>query len=245
MGFADRQDARRRPADRAPSRTIGSRVAEAARARAPAANEFERFCVPQNPIGVVVAVYRRRRQEDPRTRHLLIHLQDAGLATLLVDPAAAPGPGGRQNALDVAALGRRLLDTTARLHRQPGVAQLPVSLLAGGTGVAAAVWAAAEARTAIAAIVSHGGRPDLAGPRRLAALSAPTLLLVGAHDTAVLDLNRRARSHMRCESRLLAIPGAGHVFEGPRALTVADLTRDWLIGHLAWPRWPRPSDPRW
>ena len=94
------------------------------------------------------------------------------------------------------------------------------------------MWAAAEPGIDIAAVVSRGGRPDLARPR-LAAVTAPTLLIVGAHDEVVLDLNRRAQAELRCENDLAVVPGATHLFEEPGTLeAAAALARDWFISHM-------------
>ncbi|MGA2930712.1 MAG: phosphoribosyltransferase, partial [Acidimicrobiales bacterium] len=101
------------------------------------------------------------------------------------------------------------------------------------TGAGAALWAAAEPGSSIAAVVSRGGRPDLAGPK-LAQVRAPTLLIVGGRDEVVLELNRQAQSQMRCESRLVVVPGATHLFEEPGALQeVSRLAADWLLSHLS------------
>jgi len=97
---------------------------------------------------------------------------------------------------------------------------------------AAALWAAAEPGADIAAVVSRGGRPDLARPR-LAAVTAPRLLIVGGEDDVVLDLNRRAQALLRCENHLAVVPGATHLFEEPGTLDAAALARDWFITHLA------------
>ena len=103
-------------------------------------------------------------------------------------------------------------------------------------GAAAALWAAAEPAADIAAVVSRGGRPDLAGAR-LAEVDAPTLLVVGGADTVVLELNRRALAAMRCPARLAVVPGATHLFEEPGTLEqAADLACDWFLAHLAQPQ---------
>ena len=108
------------------------------------------------------------------------------------------------------------------------------------TGAGAALWAAAQPHAQIAAVVSRGGRPDLAGPR-LAAVTAPTLLIVGGQDHAVLDLNRQAKAQLRCENSLAVVPGATHLFEEAGTLqAAAELARDWFKGHLA--AQPRPEE---
>jgi pimeloyl-ACP methyl ester carboxylesterase len=111
-----------------------------------------------------------------------------------------------------------------------------IGYFGASTGAAAALWAAAEPGAGIAAVVSRGGRPDLARPR-LAAVTAPTLLIVGGQDEVVLDLNRRARAELRCENDLAVVPGATHLFEEPGTLdAAAGLARDWFLSHL--PRGP-------
>jgi putative phosphoribosyl transferase len=117
------------------------------------------------------------------------------------------------------------------------VAGLPVGYFGASTGAAAALWAAAEPDVDIAAIVSRGGRPDLAAPR-LEAVTAPTLLIVGGNDDVVLELNHQAHTRLRCENRLAVVPGASHLFEEPGTLqAAAALARDWFTSHLA----PRPQ----
>ncbi|HEX4817882.1 MAG TPA: alpha/beta hydrolase, partial [Nonomuraea sp.] len=126
-------------------------------------------------------------------------------------------------------LGERLREATAWLREQaPGVR---VGYFGASTGAAAALWAAAG-RDDISAVVSRGGRPDLAGPR-LESVTAPTLLIVGRRDEPVLDLNRAAQQRLRGESHLEVVPGATHLFEEPGALErVAELARDWFATHL-------------
>ena len=109
---------------------------------------------------------------------------------------------------------------------------LPVGFFGASTGAGAALWAAAEPGAEVAAVVSRGGRPDLAGAR-LSAVRAPTLLIVGDRDDAVVDLNRAAQAQLRCERDLAIVPGASHLFEEPGTLEqAARLARDWLVRHL-------------
>lgn len=133
----------------------------------------------------------------------------------------------------------RLVDVTRWLHVQPAMRDLRIGYFGASTGAAAALWAAAAPDADIAAVVSRGGRPDLAGPR-LATVTAPTLLIVGGDDDTVLDLNRRAQALLRCENRLEIVPGATHLFEEPGTLRqAAELARNWLVKNLT----PVPSDP--
>jgi putative phosphoribosyl transferase len=120
---------------------------------------------------------------------------------------------------------------TAWLRTVPGCAELPVGLFGASTGAAAALEAAAGDGQ-VRAVVSRGGRPDLAGPR-LADVRVPTLLVVGGEDGQVLELNRQARQRLRCVNRLAVVPGAGHLFEEPGTLEeAAALARDWFLEHL-------------
>jgi putative phosphoribosyl transferase len=139
----------------------------------------------------------------------------------------------RANVFDIGLLAWRLTEVTGWLRVQPRAAGSAVGYFGASTGAAAALWAAAEPGAGIAAVVSRGGRPDLARPR-LAAVTAPTLLIVGGDDEVVLDLNRRAQAELRCENHLAIVPGAGHLFEEPGTLAAAAaLARDWFASHLA------------
>ena len=115
---------------------------------------------------------------------------------------------------------------------RPDLAELPVGCFGASTGAAAALWAAADPGSRIVAVVSRGGRPDLAGSR-LGAVRAPTLLIVGGRDQVVLDLNRAAAGELRCEHRVEVVPGATHLFEEPGTLeAAADLAAGWFGRHL-------------
>jgi putative phosphoribosyl transferase len=134
---------------------------------------------------------------------------------------------------DIALLARRLAEATTWLRAQPSVKRTAIGYFGASTGAAAALWAAAEPGAGIAAVVSRGGRPDLARPR-LAAVTSPVLLIVGGDDQVVLDLNRRAQAELRCENDLAVVPGASHLFEEPGTLdAAAALARDWFVSHLA------------
>lgn len=139
----------------------------------------------------------------------------------------------RANVFDIGLLAGRLTEVTRWLCAQPGAGQAAVGYFGASTGAAAALWAAAERDAGISAVVSRGGRPDLARPG-LAAVTAPTLLIVGGNDDVVLDLNRRAQAELRCENQLAVAPGATHLFEEPGTLAAAAaLARDWFMRHLA------------
>lgn len=125
---------------------------------------------------------------------------------------------------------------SAWLGLEPLTAPLPLGLFGASTGAAAALQLAARDGSGIAAVVSRGGRPDLAGPTALPAVGAPTLLLVGGEDGVVIDLNRQALDALRCEKRLVIIPGANHLFEEPGTLeAVAAQAADWFVRHLGPP----------
>ena len=133
---------------------------------------------------------------------------------------------------DIGLLAGRLGEVTRWLRAQPRAAQPALGYFGASTGAAAALWAAAEPGAGIAAVVSRSGRPDLARPR-LAAVTAPTLLIAGGRDDVVLDLNRRAQAELRCENHLAVVPGATHLFEEPGTLdAAAGLARSWFISHL-------------
>jgi putative phosphoribosyl transferase len=139
----------------------------------------------------------------------------------------------RTNVFDVDLLADRLVSTTQWLRRRPEAHDLPIGYFGASTGAAAALMAAAELGEEIRAVVSRGGRPDLAASR-LGDVVSPTLLIVGGDDRTVLQLNRQARSMLRCPSELEVVPGATHLFEEPGALErVAALAAGWFARHLA------------
>jgi putative phosphoribosyl transferase len=177
-------------------------------------------------------------RESPRNRFVAEVLGKRGLATLLMDLLTAeeemtPGGGLR---FDVALLAERLLGACRWLASQPGMAALRIGYFGASTGAAAALLAAAEAPERCQAVVSRGGRPDLAGEAVLEAVRAPVLLLVGARDEPVEVLNRRALGRLGGEKKLVVVPGATHLFEEPGALeTVAELAAGWFERWLAAP----------
>jgi putative phosphoribosyl transferase len=129
-------------------------------------------------------------------------------------------------------LAGRLLAAMRWLREAPGTAALPLGYFGASTGAAAALWAAAEAQDEVGAVVSRGGRPDLAG-ERLALVGAPTLLIVGGADEVVLELNREAMRRLRCERELVVVPGATHLFEEPGTLdAMAVEAKRWFVQHL-------------
>jgi putative phosphoribosyl transferase len=172
-------------------------------------------------------------RRSPRNRFVADVLATAGLGTLLFDLLTAEEGQDRANVFDIGLLASRLGAVTRWVHDQPALAAARVGYFGASTGAAAALWAAAERGAEVAAVVSRGGRPDLAVPR-LAAVQAPTLLIVGALDDVVLGLNREAQRHLRCENQLAVVPGASHLFEEPGTLEqAAGLARDWFTRYLA------------
>ncbi|MFD9775513.1 phosphoribosyltransferase family protein [[Kitasatospora] papulosa] len=168
-------------------------------------------------------------RHSPRNRSVAAALNRAGLGTLLFDLLTPGEEVYRANVFDIGLLAGRLADTTDWLRRR---VPLPVGSFGASTGAAAALGPPAAADSGVGAVVSRGGRPDLAGAD-LSGVRAPTLLVVGGDDTTVIDLNRQAQAALLCENRLEIVPGATHLFEEPGALErVADLARDWFTAHL-------------
>jgi putative phosphoribosyl transferase len=189
--------------------------------------------VPEGGPGIVVFAHGSgSSRHSPRNRYVAGVLNEAGLGTLLVDLLTPGEEADRANVFDIGLLAGRLAEVTRWLRAQPRAARAAVGYFGASTGAAAALWAAAGPGAGIAAVVSRGGRPDLARPR-LAAVTAPTLLIVGGRDEVVLDLNRRAQAELRCENGLAVVPGATHLFDEPGTLdAAAGLARDWFLSHL-------------
>ena len=192
-----------------------------------------RLTVPADARAVVLFAHGSgSSRHSSRNRYVAAVLNQAGLGTLLLDLLTPEEEADRLNVFDIELLARRLTEVTSWLREQPATGQAAISYFGASTGAAAALWAAAEPGADLAAVVSRGGRPDLAGPR-LAAVTAPTLLIVGALDTLVLDLNRSAQAQLHCENELAVVPGATHLFEEAGTLTAAAaLARDWFASHL-------------
>jgi thioredoxin len=204
-----------------------------------------RLTVPDDAPGVVVFVHGSgSSRHSPRNRAVASVLNQAGLGTLLFDLLTPEEERDRSNVFDIELLGERLIAVTRWLRAQPSTAGLPVGYFGASTGAAAALWAAATPGNEIAAVVSRGGRPDLAGAR-LRHVSAPTLLIVGGRDEPVLALNRDAAAQLGGESHLAIVPGATHLFEEPGTLmAAAELARDWFLRSLAAPRATDRAAPR-
>lgn len=201
-----------------------------------AVNEGE-LIVPTGAKGLILFAHGSgSSRHSPRNRAVAEALRAEGLATLLFDLLTEPEARSDENTgalrFDIALLARRLIGATNWAANQPGTGKLGLGLFGASTGAAAALIAAAELPGLVGAVVSRGGRPDLAGDALLR-VKSPTLLIVGGHDGEVLDLNRVALRQLHCRKELLIVPGATHLFEEPGTLAeVARSAARWFITHL-------------
>lgn len=184
--------------------------------------------LPASPAALVVFAHGTGSGRlSPRNRQVAGRLNEAGLGTLLLDLLTVAEEDDRRKVFDIGLLAERLAVATAWTRSREDLSALPVEYFGASTGAAAALQAAAGLDDPVAAIVSRGGRPDLAG-EALDTVTAPTLLIVGGADTEVLSLNEDAHERLR-HSELTVVPGAGHLFEEPGALErVGELAADWL-----------------
>src|SRR6266511_1684055 len=192
-----------------------------------------RVTVPAGAVGLVAFAHGSGSgRHSPRNQAVARALNDAGLGTLLFDLLSPDEGADRANVFDIPLLADRLGAATTFLLDAPAVRALPLGYFGASTGAGAELWAAAEPGSPVQAVVSRGGRPDLARDR-LDDVRAPTLLIVGGNDDAVLELKREAAGRLRGEHRIEVVPGATHLFEEPGALdVVADLASDWFVEHL-------------
>lgn len=195
------------------------------------------LALPVSAIGIVVFAHGSGSgRHSPRNRFVAQVLHQAGLATLLMDllTSAEEAFDAQTAALrfDIELLARRLMEATDWMVVQSETSHLPIGYFGASTGAAAALVAAAELPDLIEAVVSRGGRPDLAGDA-LRQVVAPTLLIVGSRDPVVLELNRKALAELPGQKNLEIVPGATHLFEEPGALeAVAQLARSWFSLYL-------------
>jgi pimeloyl-ACP methyl ester carboxylesterase len=193
---------------------------------------------PEQPPGIVLFAHGSgSSRHSPRNRFVAEVLQHAGLGTLLMDlltpEEEAIDQFTRQHRFDIPLLSERLTGAIDWLAEQPATRDLPIGLFGASTGAAAALRAAADRPDRVRAVVSRGGRPDLAGDV-LPRVSVPTLLIVGARDVPVIPLNESALASLRAPKEMVLVPGATHLFEEPGTLAVAsDLAREWFLRHLA------------
>lgn len=170
---------------------------------------------------------------SPRNNFVAGELRRAGVATLLLDLLTPEEDMIRARRFDIPLLTSRLVAVVRHLAAEPATAQLPLGAFGASTGAAAALQLAAAEPERVVAVVSRGGRPDLAGDEALGRVRAPTLLIVGGFDTEVLALNREALRHLSCPKELAVVPGATHLFEEPGTLEeVASLATAWFRRHL-------------
>ncbi len=169
---------------------------------------------------------------SPRNNAVAEAFGRAGIATLLFDLLTEEEAADRRHVFDIALLAERLGEAIDWLDGRDDVGRLPLGLFGASTGAAAALVAASEEAGRVEAVVSRGGRPDLAGSA-LPRVEAATLLIVGGEDGEVLELNRQAFAQMHCVRALKIVPGATHLFEEPGTLEqVAELARDWFLAHM-------------
>lgn len=170
---------------------------------------------------------------SPRNTYVASILQKAGIGTLLFDLLTHEEDHDYETRFDIALLTRRLLAATAWLHEQPQTRELSLGYFGASTGAAAALQAAAQPGNKISAVVSRGGRPDLAGEMALRKVKAPTLLIVGGEDTVVIGLNQQAYALLDCIKEMSIVPGATHLFEEPGTLEqAARKAAGWFMQHL-------------
>lgn len=193
--------------------------------------------IPASPRGIVLfADGSGSSRHSPRNRSVARALNDDGLATLLMDLLTAEEEEydvvTRRHRFDIGLLTARLLGAVEWVQRQPNTRDLRIGLFGASTGAAAALAAAAKTPKSIGAVVSRGGRPDLA-EEALGRVTAPTLLIVGGADQPAIELNEEALARMRSEKRLEVVPGATHLFSEPGALNrVEELAGDWFQRYL-------------
>jgi putative phosphoribosyl transferase len=193
--------------------------------------------IPERATAVVLFAHGSgSSRHSPRNQYVASVLQQEGFATLLLDLLTAAEEQVDYDTghlrFDIDLLAARLLEATDWTQRDPETRGLPIGYFGASTGAAAALVAAAERPGTVGAVVSRGGRPDLAGPA-LPLVQDPTLLIVGSRDHQVLELNRQAFNELQCEKELYVVPGASHLFEEPGTLEqAARLARNWFRKHL-------------
>jgi pimeloyl-ACP methyl ester carboxylesterase len=197
------------------------------------------LAVPAHAPGIVVFAHGSgSSRHSSRNRFVAGVLHESGIATLLFDLLTAREEAEERDTahlrFDIGLLADRLIGATGWLTRQPTTRELPIGYFGASTGAAAALVAAAHERERVATVVSRGGRPDLAGSA-LRRVHVPTLLIVGGHDSGVIELNQRALQQIAApDKQLVIVPRATHLFEEPGALEeVAQLAADWFVRHLS------------
>lgn len=194
--------------------------------------------LPENPIGLVLFAHGSgSSRHSPRNNYVAGVLREHGVGTLLMDLLTPLEDQDYSRRFDINLLTERLVEASRWVKARPETAALPLGYFGASTGAAAALQAAARDET-ISAVVSRGGRPDLAGVEALSGVRAATLFLVGGHDYGVIELNEAAYADLRCEKQFTIIPGATHLFEESGTLEqVAEQAAEWFESHFR-PRAP-------
>ena len=195
------------------------------------------LALPENARGLVIFAHGSgSSRHSPRNRFVAERINEEGLGTLLMDLLTEDEERvddvTRELRFDIELLARRVAQVVTWAGQQKSLRQLNIGLFGSSTGAAAALVAAADSAE-VKAVVSRGGRPDLAG-EALTRVNCPTLLIVGGHDDVVIELNEAAKAQMSCPTELVVVPGATHLFEEPGTLeNVADLAAEWFARYLA------------
>lgn len=190
--------------------------------------------IPENAVGLVLFAHGSgSSRHSPRNNYVAGVLRAAGVGTLLMDLLTPEEDRDYSRRFDIGLLTQRLLDAARWVAEQEATRDLPLGFFGASTGAAAALEAAAVLGEGARAVVSRGGRPDLASELALQKVGAPTLLLVGGYDDGVIDLNQLAYDQLRCEKEMVIVPGATHLFEEPGTLeAVAMRAAGWFAEHL-------------
>lgn len=193
--------------------------------------------IPAGATGIILFAHGSGSSRlSPRNNYVAEYLRQFRMGTLLIDLLTPHEDSNLSMRFDISLLSRRLNAACDWLQASETTAHLPIGLFGASTGAAAALQVAAMRGEGIVAVVSRGGRPDLAGHSALRMVNTPTLLIIGGHDDIVIELNRQAYALLRCEKRLEIIPGATHLFEETGALEqVAALAAEWFVRHLIGP----------
>lgn len=191
--------------------------------------------IPEHAVGLVLFAHGSgSSRHSPRNNYVAGVLRQAGVGTLLMDLLTPEEDRDYAQRFDIGLLTQRLLDAARWVGAREATRKLPLGFFGASTGAAAALEAAALLGQNATAVVSRGGRPDLASRKTLANMMAPTLLLVGGWDDGVIDLNQQAYDQLHCEKKLVIVPGATHLFEEPGTLEeVARLAAAWFARHFA------------